>query len=212
MPYEKVENPDPDRSEMQQLWRDRIRERKGSHQIITNLTVDRIAILDVIAAELYRKHPHNPPRDLSGKFIGRQAAVEALIDMWFESCDDTQLNLVVEMMDKRKANSEFFRREATWRRCMNPKKGTKNEIFKPEPPWSGGENVINTLTRRFKMVSDSAPMDFDRWFPGYIEGTVFEASDEQDASDWLKMMCVAAGTHIDPFYSDLGPAAIEIFD
>lgn len=213
MTYAKVDNPDPERNEMQELWREKLKEKKGVHQTLFNLSIDRIAILDAIAAEIYAENPHNPPRELSSKYIGRQAAVDFLIDQWLDRATEQQTNLMMEMFDRRLQNSEFFRREATWRRCLNPRKGTKREITKPAPPWSGNldffskkDESSNTI---FRMISDSSPIEHEKWFPGYVEGSEFPAESEDDANQWLHYKCIEAGTHDDPLYCDLGPTAIK---
>lgn len=214
MTYEKTDHPQQDRTLIQKKWRRGIERDRGKHQTVFNLSEDRIAALDAIAAKLYEENPHNPPRELSSTQVGRQAALDHLIDQWFKECTESEGDLVIEMMDKRKQNSEFFRQEATWRRCINPRVGLKSEIKKPQPPWSGNLCFIDQDKmqglKQFRMVSESAPMEHKRWFDSYIEGSVFLAKDREDADMWLRMMCVDAGTDQDPFYNDLGPVAVEI--
>ncbi|GAL23012.1 hypothetical protein JCM19235_1313 [Vibrio maritimus] len=207
MPYDKSYAPEPDRTEIQRKWRDKKREFRSKHQVVFNLNEMEIAIIDAIASQLYEDFPHNPPREVANKHVGRQAAIERLIHNWYGKCSDEEEGLVMEMCDRRLANGEFFRKEATWRRCKNPKRGLDKEIEKPVTPWKRNPGPMETADL-FRMVSETAPMNSKRWFENYIEGSVFAAKDIDDANEWIQEQCRVWGTDTDPFYDDLGPTAV----
>jgi hypothetical protein len=114
----------------QQRWRARAAEHETAGEtgasVTMHLTDEECGALDMIAARLYRQHPHDPVAGvLSPVFPGRPEAVRELVR------DFLELNQDAEEPASRQACADFWRAEASWRRVSDP--DTTHEA--PEPPW-----------------------------------------------------------------------------
>ncbi len=120
------------RRERQQRWRERTAGRADEPastrlgaSVTLHLTDRECAVLDMLAAELYRDNPHDPAEGvLSEVFPGRPAAVRLLIERF-------RAQHKVRRPASRVACAMFWRTESAFRKAFA--ENTRAE--KPEPPW-----------------------------------------------------------------------------
>jgi len=118
------------RRERQQRWRERTAGRADEKtrlgaSVTLHLTDRECAVLDMLAAELYRDNPHDPADgELSEVFPGRPAAVRLLIERY-------RAQHKVRRPAPRVACAMFWRAESAFRKAFA--ENTRAE--KPEPPW-----------------------------------------------------------------------------
>lgn len=124
-------------TEAQRRWRERTAgrtdgdgETDGAAELLggsvtLHLTDRECAVLDMIAAQLYRDNPHDPVNGVVSPLCpGRPEAVRELIRMYRRSTK-------IRRPASREACADFWRRESAFRRAR--KRKTKAE--RPVPPW-----------------------------------------------------------------------------